>query len=154
MFYEGCTFDEIRAYRDLESEIFDFGNGEMKIEGWYGSEDVYLKMSLPEYYYEPEYEEFIQTYSNHKRNKYKCKKHKLNRYAKKQIDKKKIQKLYSIGFWWTIGKCDTHLYRCYKGSRSKYLKRVSNKVVRKSKVRLSGKGNIYKKLFDYWWELF
>lgn len=36
MFYEGCTIEEIRAYRELESETFDFGEGEMKIDGWYG----------------------------------------------------------------------------------------------------------------------
>ena len=34
MYYEGCTFDEIRAYRDLESETFDFGEGEMDIDGY------------------------------------------------------------------------------------------------------------------------
>ena len=48
MFYEGCTIDEIRAYRELEDETFNFGEGDMRIEGWYGFEDVYYKMCLPE----------------------------------------------------------------------------------------------------------
>ena len=44
----------------------------------------------------------------------------------------------------------THYYR---GKRSKYLKRLSNRKIRKYKGEISGKG-WYKKLFDYWWELY
>lgn len=43
--------------------------------------------------------------------------------------------------------------RYYRGKRSKYLKRLSNKAVRKYKGVISGKGG-YKRLFDYWWELY
>ena len=43
--------------------------------------------------------------------------------------------------------------RYYRGKRSKYLKRLSNKAVRRYKGDISGKGG-YKKLFDYWWELY
>ena len=89
MFYEECTLNEIRAQRNLESEIFDFGEGEMEIEGWYGSEDAYLSMSLPEYYDYPEYYNSINS-----EDKYKKQKQRLNRYAKKQIDKEKLKKLY------------------------------------------------------------
>ena len=41
MFYEGCTIEEIKAFRELENEVFDFGEGPMEIEGLLGSEDVY-----------------------------------------------------------------------------------------------------------------
>ena len=143
MFYEECTLNEIRAYRNLESEIFDFGEGEMEIEGWYGSEDAYLSMSLPEYYDYPEYYNSINS-----EDKYKKQKQRLNRYAKKQIDKEKLKKLYPL-----VNNRDNYLYRCYRGSRSKYLKKLSNKKVRKSKG-LSGKSNIYRKVFDYWYKLF
>jgi hypothetical protein len=151
MFYEECTLNEIRAYRNLESEIFDFGEGEMEIEGWYGSEDAYLSMSLPEYY--DDYFEYDNLTQKDLENENKYKKQKLNRYAKKQIGKEKLKKLYNNGGWWTVGKYDTHLRRYYRGSRSKYLKKLSNKKVRKSKG-LSGKSNIYRKVFDYWYKLF
>lgn len=151
MFYEGCTLNEIRAYRKLEYEIFDFGEGEMKIDGWYGSEDAYYEMSLPEECCDyPEYN--ILTQKDLERE-YKKQKQKLNRYVKKQIDKEKLKKLYNNGGWWTVGNLNTHLYRCYRGSRSKYLKKLSNKKVRKSKG-LSGKNNRYRKVFDYWHRLF
>ena len=45
MFYEGCTTEEIRAYRELEGQIFDFGQGKMKMKS---SEDIYYKMCLLE----------------------------------------------------------------------------------------------------------
>ena len=43
--------------------------------------------------------------------------------------------------------------RYYRGKRSKYLKKLSNKKVRRYNGEISGKGG-YKKLFDYWWELY
>lgn len=43
--------------------------------------------------------------------------------------------------------------RFYRGQKSKYFKRLSNKRVRKNK-KLSGRGNNYRKLFDYWWEMY
>lgn len=41
----------------------------------------------------------------------------------------------------------------YRGKRSKYLKKLSNKKIRKYKGEINGKGG-YKRLFDYWWELY
>ena len=48
VFYEDCTTFEVKAFRALESEVFDFGTGEMKIEGLLGSEDAYYEMDLQE----------------------------------------------------------------------------------------------------------
>jgi len=42
--------------------------------------------------------------------------------------------------------------RLYRGQRSKYLKKISHKKVRKYKGELSQKGNSSNKLFDFWWE--
>lgn len=147
MFYEGCTIDEIRAYRELESETFDFGEGKMKMEGWYGSEDAYYEMCLPEEC--KNYKEY-----HHKRS---IKKHKypLNRYAKKQITKNRLQYLKQYGSWWTVSNAKGYLRRCYVDENhiTKKLKRHSNKKVRKYKYGLKN-GNYYRKVFDYWWELF
>ena len=87
MFYEGCTLDEIRAYRELESETFDFGEGNMKIEGIYGSEDAYYEMSLPEECY---CSESLENTNNRRRKR----RVRLNRHFKKKIDK--IKPYYKI----------------------------------------------------------
>ena len=84
MYYEGCTLDEIRAYRELEGEVFDFGEGEMKIEGWYGSEDAYYEMCLPE---ESGYDEYNQKYNCHKPKPKKKHKKRLNQYERKKLTK-------------------------------------------------------------------
>lgn len=43
--------------------------------------------------------------------------------------------------------------RLYRGSRSKYLKKLSHKKVRRYTGDLPRKGNQSNKLFDFWWEL-
>ena len=43
--------------------------------------------------------------------------------------------------------------RIYRGSRSSYLKKVSNKTIRRNKDIEIKSGNFYRKLFDYWYEL-
>lgn len=46
------------------------------------------------------------------------------------------------------------LYRDnHKGGRYKYYKKYSNRQVRRYKGELHGKGNQYRKIFDYWWEV-
>lgn len=47
---------------------------------------------------------------------------------------------------------NSYYKRLYRGKRSKYLKRQSNKKIRKYKRCLSD-GNMYRKVFDFWWEL-
>ena len=52
-----------------------------------------------------------------------------------------------------LDKNDVSYYkRLYRGQRSKYLKKISHKKVRKYKGELSQKGNSSNKLFDFWWE--
>lgn len=149
MFYEGCTVEEIRAYRELESETFNFGEGDMKIQGWYGSEDAYYEMCLPE---ECGYNSYMEEYYQSPKVKLKKgKKHKLNYYARKQIGRKKLDKLYDEAGWWTVCDKGTHKVRCYIGS-SKHHKKYSNKKVRQYKGYI-GSGSSYRKLYDYWWEV-
>lgn len=148
MFYEGCTIDEIRAFRELEGEVFDFGEGEMKIDGWYGSEDAYYEICLPEESgYNFEMEEYY-----HPKSKPKIKhKYRLYKYHRKQIDKKKLEKLSKVG-WWIVSDKGTHKTRCYYSGRRATIKKISNKKVRKYK-NLGNFAN-YRRVYDYWYELF
>lgn len=62
MFYEGCTLEEIKAYRDLDGEPFDFGEGLIYPSNTLGSEDAYYEMDLQAYEeeaYEQKYQEYI-----------------------------------------------------------------------------------------------
>lgn len=40
----------------------------------------------------------------------------------------------------------------YKSGHTKYLRRISNKRVRRNKERYNHAG--YKRIYDYWWQLF
>ena len=42
--------------------------------------------------------------------------------------------------------------RCYRGSRSKYLKNQSNRKIRRYKNEIKS-GNNYRRIYDYWWGL-
>ena len=46
-----------------------------------------------------------------------------------------------------------HIKYMKSSSRQQYLKQRGNRLVRKY-CGLSGKGNRYRKVFDYWWELY
>ena len=150
MYYEGCTLDEIRAYRELESQIFDFGEGEMEIEGWYGSEDAYLSMSLPECCGDDDYDNHINNLNGvsniqnvNVNINIKCN-NRSNSYMRKKIDKNKLTKLNKYGKWWTVGDRKGYMYRCYisKRGRAKKLKRFSNKKVRNYNCELSSGNGI------------
>lgn len=123
MFYEECTIEEVLAYRELENEYFDFGEGLMSPLSSKLSEDVYYKMRI-------QWEEDLQLEEKYSQlnNKTILKKARLNHYARKQIDKIKLEK--DIG------------------SRIAYNKQRSNKKVRKTKN--IGDGGNYKKVCDYW----
>ena len=43
--------------------------------------------------------------------------------------------------------------RYYRGSRSKYLKKLGNRRVRRDRTRVLNNGE-YRKVFDFWWELY
>lgn len=136
----------------LENETFDFGEGPMKIEGLFGSEYAYYKLSLADcendYVNHDEIEcideyKFIDSTKSLSRirhhNKVKAK-NKLNRFDK-------------LGFWWTLGYGrEGYKVRNYRDKRSSYYKRYSNKRARKTH-NLSNGGQ-YKKVFDFWNEIY
>lgn len=58
---------------------------------------------------------------------------------------------YGSGVWYDNEK--KRFIRAYRGSRSKYLKQLGNRRVRRIKDEDLSNGQ-YKKVFDYWWELY
>lgn len=144
MFYDECTIEEVLAYRALENEYFDFGEGLMSPLSNSKSEDVYYKMRIQ---WE---EEFMLEQKSINHNK-KRKKKRLNHYARKQIDKFKIDKLSKVN-WWTVEDKGTHKARCYYSRRKTVIKKISNKKVRKHKDL--GNYSSYRKVHNYWHELF
>ena len=81
----------------------------------------------------------------------------LSKYERKKITQQKLEKLKGICAYYVVGTTDDNrLYRCYlskrKTGRTHMYKRISNHKVRKnSEFKL--KGNSYRKVFDYWWEV-
>ncbi len=150
---------EIKTYRELESQEFNFNGIVLKNTNEYnlGSEDAYYEMDIQSL------EEILEywDYNNKPKKHNKKPKIKLNKYAKKQITKDKLLKLQKYGKWWTTYKQTNeegkfYIVRCYignhKNSRTTYHKKKSNKKVRKYREIL--KGNNYRKIYDYWWEVF
>lgn len=60
---------------------------------------------------------------------------------------------------WDNEKCewigeDSHICHPQNSKNKGFLKRMSNKKVRKAKLDLPQKGNGHRKVFDYWWTLY
>ena len=132
---------EIEAYRRLDGQDFDFGTGVIKNEMLQGSEDAYYEMDI-------QLLEEIIKYWDYETYKNKKKKNKLNRYSNKMIDKKKLKMLKKINGS-LVSDYKGYLTRNYRGKRSKFLKQVGNKKVRKYNSKLSS-GGADRKIFDYW----
>lgn len=93
---------------------------------------------------------------------------KLNRYDRNKKYKRKLINLArkNIGKWfppafpvnengdWTDNIEEMYrIKRLYRGSRSKYLKKMSNKKLRRFKGNVSNHGG-YRKVYDLWWEMY
>lgn len=140
--------NEIKAYRSLDGLDFDFGTGLIVNDSSYGSEDAYYEMDIQNLEDTTEHwDEYIG------KSKYSKKKFRLHKYHKLEIDKRKLITLSKVSWVYTRN-CNTHLKRCYIGRRTSYLKKYSNRIVRKSAYDMSVKGNVYRRLFDYWWAIF
>lgn len=74
-------------------------------------------------------------------------------YHLKKKEKKHIEELQKKTIF-SVEDRGTHLTRCYRGKRSKFLKKVSNKRVRVYKGELKGKNCDYRRVFNFWWELY
>jgi hypothetical protein len=135
--------EEIKAYRSLEGVSFDFGTGLIENELSYGTEEALWEME------QQNLEEIIDNWDSEKQNT-KKKKHKLNHYNQKQIDKIKLKKLanhvYTIYFNDKAG-----IYkRFYISGCRKYAKWCTNRTIRHRNdfpLKYSG----YRKTFDYSW---
>lgn len=165
MFYEGCTYKEIEAFRELENETFDFGEGPMKMKG---TESVYYKMDLrtyedlelDSYYrnleinYNIENEELYLLAKEKGKLDYPTNKIKDKVRIKRKNkckEKRHIRNLNKI-HWSLVYDGPEFSKRCYRGGKSKWLKKESNKVVRRTKNLV--KGSDYRKAFDFWWILY
>ena len=133
LFYEGCTIEEILAYRELESESFNFGEGDMKMEGLLGSEDVYYRIHL-QIHSESLYPSSLLPYcdnecnGNYESNKTRKKR---NNHFNKTFEKRKLEKINKTSSWWTISDKGTHKTRCYlsqgKGTNRKKISKEADK---------------------------
>lgn len=141
-------FDEINAYCSLDGEDFDFGDGLIKNDMSYGSEDAYYKMDMMTI------EETIQWWNwDNKKNSYKRSKIKNNRHYLNKKEKRHIEHLYQIS-WMNVIDNGEWKQRVYRGKRSAFLKKWSNKKIRNYNGELPKKGNNHHKVFDFWWELY
>lgn len=121
-----CTLDEVKVFRDLE-------------------EAAYYKMNLPE---EDEYNK-----CNYHKSKSKPKqKHRLPQYYRKQIDGIKLDRLENPG-WWLVSNEKPYKRRCYYSGRKKMAKKRTNKKIRHYKGEIGNNGS-YRKLYDYWCDIF
>jgi hypothetical protein len=145
------TLIELNAYRILNGQSFDFGNG-LIINDSKISEDVYWKMEqydleelISGYFLLMNEEDYIDRDLKKKKYKYR-----LNKYERKQIDNKKLNKLYEIGkYSCGISEYKGYLARWYMSGRKKYVKKYSNSKVRKFKdFKLKCAG--YRRVFNYW----
>jgi len=87
-------------------------------------------------------------------SKNKHKKKRPNRYYRKTIDKRKLEKLAKI-LWWTVGYNDgeKRYIRYYISGRKGFAKWCSRRAVRNRKdFSLIGTG--YRKCFNYWYTVF
>lgn len=150
--YYELLLQEVQAYRRLQSEPFDFGTGIIHIDGIYGSEDAYYEME------EQEIEDILDELKWEKRFNYKYIKGsnrrstRPNRYKRKRITQQKYKKLnYKCGFAYFNEDKDRYI-RYYYSNRRKYAHKWFVKKLRKNN-EFKLKGNNYRKVYDYWWEI-
>lgn len=141
MFYEECTLEEVMAYRELEGVPFDFGSGLLHWDFIYGTEEAYYKIR-------------IETELAHRKesSRQTLRPTSLPIYrTRKKIDQKKIRRLWDVG-WWLSGKRDGYYKRFYYSDRRGHIKKAANRKVRKA-TDIGNYGN-YRKVYDFWWQLF
>ena len=144
MFYEECTLEEVIAYRELEGVPFDFGTGLLHWDFIYGTEEAYYKMRIEE--------ELAQKKRTPRQiSQTSCPTPLPTYRARKKNDQEKIKRLRKVG-WWLTGKQDGYYKRYYHSRARKVVKRIANKKVRRARD-IGNYGN-YRKVHDYWWELF
>jgi len=134
--------NELEAYRILDGRPFDFGTGLIENDSSFGSEDVYYRMDIQSL------EELLLDYKVVNTKK---KKVRLNRYARKKIRNRRLNRLNRTKTI-TVSYSDDkrRLIHYYESGRRGHAKWRSRKVVRKSSDFSTKKSNSYRKLYDYW----
>ena len=151
---------EIKAYRENQ----DYKDKEYYTNWWVyyvdqnekddnTSEDAYFRIS------QQNLEEAIEWFDVNNPKSIKNKnKPRLNQYERKKITQQKLQKIKDICSYYVVSERDGYLERNYltnhsnKYSRTVYYKKYSNIKVRRNK-EFKLKGNSYRKVFDYWWQI-
>lgn len=147
---------EVKAYRDLQSEPFDFGTG-LITNDCKQSEDAYYEMIEQdlecwlENYLEPTLEPSLGMEKDLKIRD--------NRYARKCIEKKILKDLQSKNVYQIYEKTDEetgnkYLKISYCSRRKRNAKKMTNRKLRQSRQAVSLRNGEYRKVFDYWWEVF
>jgi hypothetical protein len=143
---------EVLAYRELDSQEFDFNDMPTRNTNEFnlGSEDAYYEMDIEninQAILDLKYQKYIN------RNIIKTKKPKLNQYQRKLIDRQKLKKLINYS-WWTVYYHEEEDWyeRCYVSGRKGYAKYCSRRKVRHTN-EFKLKGNGYRKVYDYWWDV-
>lgn len=141
---------EIIAYRELDGQDFDFGDGSISNDMSLGSEDAYYEMDIYSL------ECAIEYYEEDHRPVKKAKKQRSNKYARTRQHKDKLKEMVDRSWYpvWESYSPESFPKRYYRGQRSMYLKRLSNKKFRRYTGEVLKKGNTHRRVFDFWWELY
>lgn len=145
--------NELNAYAILDGQDFDFGTGLIINEMSLGSEDAYYEMDGDILIAIIEYWDYDFQEPKEKRKK------RENKYARNRKYKDKLWKMIDDDWMpiWNCGKWFEGEIRCpkryYRGKRSAYLKKQSNKKIRRYKGDFEPKGSKFHRVFDFWWEL-
>ena len=148
---------EIQAYRELDSAEFNFNGVILRNTGEYnlGSEDAYYEMDIEALeeallLHSEDFQRKLK-YINKRNKKYKSR---LNKYGRKKITQSKLKKLNQCTWWVTYYNENEGYYeRCYVSGRKRYAKYCSKRKVR-HRNDFALKGNGYRKVYDYWWDVF
>lgn len=139
------TYRDIEAYRYLEGQPFNFGDGliinESKV-----SEDVYHKMELYRL-------KDLLSYNNNDLKQHR--KTRLNRYERKKITQKRLKKVADLyGYFIRFDEKKQIYTRRYISGVRGYAKWCSRRKIRNRYDFATYKSNSYRRLFDYWYTIF
>lgn len=148
---------ELMAYSQLDGEEFSFDGESMKNTGDFrlGSEGAYLEMDIQNIQEALLYPEIVN-------NRKKKTNNNLNNYERKMYHKKNrhIRRIKEYVPWYLYDyDCDTDTHKYWKRNyvQSKALRLIGNNIIRSiipGKEDFSLNGGGYKKVYDYWWDIF
>jgi len=152
--------EEVRAYRDLQSEHFDFGKGlitndcEESEDAYYEMREQDLELLLGDYL-KPWYGDLEPQHENLRVSR----KVRDNKYIRKGIRKKILRDLQSKNVYQVYEKEDKetgnrYLKMVYYCGRRKLAKKMTNKIIRQSKQSINLQNGEYRKVYNYFWEVY